>query len=57
MTDEQKANGLLSIARNYVRAEMRGRAEKKLRELVEKYPDSKQAKTAREMLEGLRVEG
>ena len=42
MTDEQKANGLLSIARNYVRAEMRGRAEKK---------------TAREMLEGLRVEG
>ncbi len=53
MTDEQRARGLLSVARNYVRAKMPDRAGAKLRELVEKYPESVQAKAARGMLEDL----
>ena len=52
-TAEQRANSLLSMARNYLSAEMNTRAEKKCRELIRKYPGTEQAKTAREMLRRL----
>ncbi len=50
LNDERKARGLLSVADNYLRAGMDALAKKKLNQVIDKYPDSEAAKTAKAKL-------
>jgi hypothetical protein len=50
-TDEEKADQLLRLARNYIMSGHTRMGRKKLREVIAKYPDTKAAKRAKRMLD------
>ena len=49
-SDEEQAERMLKLARNYIDSGMHSLARKKLQELLDKYPESTAAETARKML-------
>lgn len=50
-TDEKKAARLLALGRNYLASNVKALAAAKFREVIERYPDTKAAKEAEELLE------
>ena len=55
LSKARRARGLLSVAENYARANMKDEAAAKLKELIRKYPDTEYAKQAKERLKALGV--